>query len=57
MLFSVEQAFVGRYEKRAPLKTPASEATKSEVKRMFSQARLEFVPSFPVIRERFVVTD
>ena len=27
MLFSVEQAFVGRDEKRAPLKTPAWEAT------------------------------
>ena len=57
MLLSVDQAFVGRYEKRAPLKLPAREATKSEGKRMFSQARLEFVPSFPVIRERFVVTD
>ena len=27
MLFSVEQAFVGRDETRAPLKTPAWEAT------------------------------
>ena len=27
MLFSVEQAFVGREEIRAPLKTPAWEAT------------------------------
>ena len=27
MLSSVEQAFVGREEKRAPLKTPAWEAT------------------------------
>ena len=27
MLFSVEQAFVGREEMRAPLKTPAWEAT------------------------------
>ena len=27
MLFSVEQAFVVRDEKRAPLKTPALEAT------------------------------
>ena len=26
MLFSIEQAFVGRNEKRAPLKTPALEA-------------------------------
>ena len=29
MLFSVEQAFVGRDEKRAPLKTPAWEASDS----------------------------
>ena len=27
MLFSVEQAFVGRDERRAPLKRPAGEAT------------------------------
>ena len=27
MLFSVEQAFVGRDERRAPLKRPAREAT------------------------------
>ena len=27
MLFSVEQAFVGREEIRSPLKTPAGEAT------------------------------
>ena len=26
MLFSIEQAFVGREERRAPLKTPAWEA-------------------------------
>ena len=31
MLSSVEQAFVGRDEKRAPLKTPAWEATTIEV--------------------------
>ena len=29
MLFSVEQAFVGREEIRAPLKTPAWEATET----------------------------
>ena len=29
MLFSVEQAFVGKDEKRAPLKTPAWEASLS----------------------------
>ena len=32
MLFSVEQAFVGREEIRAPLKTPAWEATVYPVK-------------------------
>ena len=31
MLFSVEQAFVGREEIRAPLKTPAWEAIRSAV--------------------------
>ena len=31
-MFSVEQAFVGRDEKRAPLKTPAWEATKKLVR-------------------------
>ena len=32
MLSSVEQAFVGREEKRAPLKTPAWEASKTLAK-------------------------
>ena len=32
MLFSVEQAFVGREEIRAPLKTPAWEAMQKPVK-------------------------
>ena len=40
MLFSVEQAFVGRDEKRAPLKTPAWEA-----KAMFAQV-LSFLHTF-----------
>ena len=31
MLFSVEQAFVGKDEKRAPLKTPAWEAIAAPV--------------------------
>ena len=31
MLFSVEQVFVGRDEKRAPLKTPAWETTKEGI--------------------------
>ena len=36
MLFSVEQAFVGRDETRAPLKTPAWEA-KQSVKNQFNK--------------------
>ena len=39
MLFSVEQTFVGRDEKRAPLKTPAWEATTNRAK-VFSRASL-----------------
>ena len=51
MLFSVEQALVGRDEKRAPLKTPAweaiadvpppemSPAARNVEKRMFSRAK------------------
>ena len=37
MLFSVEQAFIGGGgdEKRAPLKTPAWEATRTRVKLLF----------------------
>ena len=31
MLFSVKQAFVGRDEKRSPLKTPAWKATNKRV--------------------------
>ena len=38
MLFSVEQAFVGREEIRAPLKTPAWEAT------LFSARSRIFLP-------------
>ena len=53
MLFSVDQGM----KNELPQKPPAWKATKSEEKRLFSQARLEFVPSFPVIQERFVVTD
>ena len=40
MLFSVEQAFVGKDEKRAPLKTPASEAILSPMN-FFSPLHLE----------------
>ena len=43
MLFSVEQAFVGRDEKRAPLKTPAWEATKKLVRLLI----LKEVKPFP----------
>ena len=45
MLFSVEQAFVGRDEKRTPLKTPAWEAT-STPSRTF---RLSPVPRFKTV--------
>ena len=40
MLFSVEQAFVGREEIRAPLKTPAWEATCSQAITLQSNALL-----------------
>ena len=36
MLFSAEQAFVGRDEKRAPLKAPACEANQCSAKSFFS---------------------
>ena len=36
MLFSVEQAFVGRDEKQAPLKTPALEANLIEFQSFFT---------------------
>ena len=35
MLFSVEQAFVGREEIRSPLKTPAGEASMELSRRLF----------------------
>ena len=35
MLFPAEQAFVGRDEKRAPLKTPAWEATSATERQKF----------------------
>ena len=38
-LFSVEQAFVGREEIRAPLKTPAWEATHDEEYENFPKER------------------
>ena len=40
MLFSVEQAFVGREEIRAPLKTPAWEARYIGVYRVYSISRV-----------------
>ena len=42
MLFSVEQAFVGRDEKQAPLKTPAWEASYGEVLRKKTKQDLQF---------------
>ena len=45
MLFSVEQAFVGRDEKRAPLKTPAWEATSTSSRTL----RLSPVPRFKTL--------
>ena len=36
MLFSVEQVFVGRDEKRAPLKTPAWKASSFATKKALS---------------------
>ena len=41
MLFSVEQAFVGRDEKQAPLKTPAWQATSNLA---YSRIRLAETP-------------
>ena len=41
MLSSVEQAFVGRDEKRAPLKMPAGEASKGQDQEYF------LLPKFP----------
>ena len=43
MLFSVEQAFVGRDEKRAPLKTPVWEATGRLVVQIISFVSLDSV--------------
>ena len=40
MLFSAEQAFVGRDEKRAPLKTPAWEASIDLKQRHFWRSEL-----------------
>ena len=44
MLFSVEQAFVGRDEIRAPLKTPAWEATANEDSKLFSESSVAVPP-------------
>ena len=37
MLFSVEQAFVGREEIRSPLKTPAGKATATQTRSIATQ--------------------
>ena len=48
MLFSVEQAFVGRDEKRAPLKRPAWEATKYHQENEFGFFKLNLVYCAPL---------
>ena len=48
MLFSVEQAFLGSDERRAPLKSPAWEATKElemEFKFLRRSCKLSFAPT------------
>ena len=50
MLFWVEQAFVGREEIRAPLKTPAWEATKT-LPRENEVTLQQFVPGPTVFRK------
>ena len=49
MLFPVEQAFVGRDEKRAPLKTPAWEAspTQAETPCMIQTITTLFIGQIP----------
>ena len=49
MLSLVEQAFVGRDEKRAPLKTPAWEATKKLV-RLFILKEVKPFPGSKMIK-------
>ena len=51
MLFSVEQAFVGRDEKRAPLKTPAWEATKKTAKTCLSLTTVRRLEMKDVLKE------
>ena len=46
MLFSVEQAFVGREEIRAPLKTPAWEATMSYTTFWISKAKISRISEY-----------
>ena len=46
MLFSVEQAFVGRDEIQAPLKTPASETSTGEIDSKGIAPMLCFASSF-----------
>ena len=43
MLSSVEQAFVGRDEKRAPLKTPAWEASKGQDQEYFLLPKISMI--------------
>ena len=57
MLFSVEQAFVGRDEKRTPLKTPAWEATSKYAQAILSSVSSKIVSthSGPVTKVLFYV--
>ena len=48
MLFSVEQAFVGREEIRAPLKTPAWEATRKAMRRNILRRLIPLAMLFPL---------
>ena len=47
MLSSVEQAFVGRDEKRAPLKTPVWEASKGQDEEYFLLPKISMILKVP----------
>ena len=49
MLSSVEQAFVGRDEKRAPLKKPAWEASGGLEQRIWALFRRRYLPGFDYV--------
>ena len=50
MLFSVEQAFLGRDEKRAPLKTPAWEATALAIYHRYTDLPIHRSTDLPIQR-------